>query len=626
VTHFTPVNEPVTTARFSALYGVWYPHARSDPAFARAVVNQCRAVVLAMQAIRRITPQARLVQTDDLGKTYSTPGLSQVAEFYNERRWLGWDLLCGRLAPGAPMWEYLSRSGVPAADLHWFRDHPCPPDVLGLNHYVTSERWLDERTERYPAQHHGGSPPRRFADIEAARALATPTAGIGPLLDEAAQRYALPLAVTEVHIDSHREDQLRWLHETWRAAVAARERGLDLRAVTVWSLLGSYDWNSLVTRCDGYYEPGAFDLRSHRPRPTALARLVRQLATGQVPAHPVLDGVGWWRRADRVWCPPVGPRDGAPGPAARPAGAPAIRPARDPAPLLITGARGTLGRAFDHLCGTRGLARQALARVDLDITDPAAVQRAVERWRPWAVVNAGGFVRVDQAEAEPAACFRANVEGAVVLAQACARAGLQLLTFSSDLVFDGSQRHPYVETDRPRPLNAYGRSKAEAERRVLQAHAQALVVRTSAFFGPWDAHNFLMQGLASLRSGRLFSAADDLTVSPTYVPDLVHACLDLLVDQEQGVWHLSNGHGLTWAALLRRAAGQAGVDCQALRVVSGVQPGQAAARPRYSALGSARAALMPPLDDALARFCTACAGAALPAARSPQPSAGPHRS
>src|SRR4051794_26676482 len=90
---YTPVNEPLTTARFSTLYGHWYPHRRSPRAFARALVNQCRGVALAMQAIRVVNPAARLVQTEDLGKTFSTARLAYQADFENERRWLTFDLL-----------------------------------------------------------------------------------------------------------------------------------------------------------------------------------------------------------------------------------------------------------------------------------------------------------------------------------------------------------------------------------------------------------------------------------------------------------------------------------------------------------------------------------------------------
>ena len=91
---YTPVNEPLTTARFSGLYGLWYPHGQSDATFVHALLNQCRATVLAMQAIRRVNSKALLVQTEDLGKTHSTPLLAYQAKFENQRRWLGYDLLC----------------------------------------------------------------------------------------------------------------------------------------------------------------------------------------------------------------------------------------------------------------------------------------------------------------------------------------------------------------------------------------------------------------------------------------------------------------------------------------------------------------------------------------------------
>src|SRR5215218_2388377 len=94
---FTPVNEPLTTARFSALYGHWYPHAADLGSFLRAVAIQCRAVVLAMRAIRRVNPRAKLVQTEDLGRTFSTPALRYQAMHENERRWLSLDLLCGHV-------------------------------------------------------------------------------------------------------------------------------------------------------------------------------------------------------------------------------------------------------------------------------------------------------------------------------------------------------------------------------------------------------------------------------------------------------------------------------------------------------------------------------------------------
>lgn len=595
LTHYTPVNEPLTTARFSGLYGLWYPHKRDDRSFVQALLVQCRATVLAMRAIRQVNPAARLVQTDDLGKTYSTPEMAAVAGFYNERRWLAWDLLCGMVDPGHALWPYLADAGAAAADILWFRDNPCPPDIIGVNYYVTSERWLDHRPGRYPPHFCGGG---RFADIETARALATPTPGIGPLLEETWARYRLPLAVTEAHIDALREDQLRWLLEIWRAAHQARANGVDVRAVTVWALLGSFDWNSLVTRAGSHYEPGPFDVRSPQPRPTALAAMMRELAGGGPLSHPVLRGQGWWRRPGRFLCAPVATPDAltsiCAGARSR-AGAAA-------APILIAGATGTLGRAFARICRQRDLAFRLLSRSDMDIADPASVEQALQRFQPWAIVNASGYVRVDDAEHDVERCYRENAHGPAVLAAACARHGVHLATFSSDLVFDGRQHRPYVETDAVAPINVYGKSKAEGERTVLDCNPAALVVRTSSFFGPWDDFNFVAQALGALESGAPFAAANDITVSPTYVPDLVHCCLDLVIDRESGVWHLTNGHPVTWLELASKAAIQAGVDCSRLQSTPGAECNYVAARPLYSALHSNRAMLLPSLDSALGRF------------------------
>ena len=195
----------------------------------------------------------------------------------------------------------------------------------------------------------------------------------------------------------------------------------------------------------------------------------------------------------------------------------------------------------------------------MDIADPAAVARTLDAIGPGAGINTAGYVRVDDAEDDEDRCTRENAAGPGVLATACAQLGIPLVTFSSDLVFGGDTRRPYVESDRPAPGNAYGRSKAQSEAIVLAAHPQALVVRTSAFFGPWDTHNFLALALDAIAAGRPWAAADDQVVSPTYVPDLVHATLDLMMDGAIGLWHLANRDAVTWADFARQAAHLAGL-------------------------------------------------------------------
>jgi dTDP-4-dehydrorhamnose reductase len=618
VDSYTPVNEPLTTARFSGLYGFWYPHGRDGLTFARALLTECRATILSMQAIREVNPAAQLVQTEDLGKTHSTPLLAYQAEFENERRWLSFDLLCGRVARSSLMWKYLRDLGINEAELDWFLENPCPPDVLGINHYVTSERFLDERTERYPTWSHGGNGKHNYADVEAVRVCAEGTAGPHALMKETWERYGLPLAVTEVHIGCTREEQLRWLKEVWDEAVSLQHEGVDVRAVTAWSLLGAYDWNSLVTRGDGYYEPGVFDLRGPRPRPTAIARMITDLATGQEPDHPLLDTPGWWHRPERLFYPSVScqlsgvtpptsslklrlAKGGVEG-GGLDNGQPAMNNQKSRRPLAIIGARGTLGRAFARLCELRGIPYHLLTRQEMDITDPASVERALTELRPWAVVNAAGYVRVDDAERDVDACLRVNAQGPAILAASCARQGVPLLTFSSDLVFDGACTTPYVESNTVAPLNVYGRSKAEAEVRVLKAHPSALVIRTSAFFGPWDDYNFVTIALRQLTAGQTFVAAEDGVVSPTYVPDLVNTSLDLLIDGEYGLWHLANKSAIAWAELARLAASIAGVDASRVEARPTRELGLTAPRPSYSVLGSERGMLLPSLDNAMSRY------------------------
>src|SRR6476620_9969660 len=157
-------------------------------------------------------------------------------------------------------------------------------------------------------------------------------------------------------------------------------------------------------------------------------------------------------------------------------------------PILITGGTGTLGRAFSRICAHRGLAHVLTTRAELDITDEASIAAALERHKPWAVINTAGFVGTWEADEKAEECFRINATGPELLGRACKLHGIPLVTFSSDLVFDGTLGRPYVEPDEPAPKCGYGRSKADAEARLLAMDADALIIRSSAFFGPWDRY------------------------------------------------------------------------------------------------------------------------------------------
>jgi len=303
IMRYTPVNEPLTTARFSGLYGHWYPHAYDNLIWARILLNQCRAIRLAMLAIREVNPEAQLIQTEDIGKVHSTPTLAYQADFENERRWLTFDLLCGRVDENHPMSHFLRWLGVGAEELREFQEYPCPPQILGIDYYLTSERFLDDRIQHYPPHAVGTNSQDTYADVEAVRVCAEGVCSLPDLLKEVWDRYQSPIALTEVSLGGDTSEHMRWFLEVWDAALQVRREGVDLRAVTAWALLGAYDWDSLVSRDAGHYEPGAFRLQDGIPQPTDLAEMLRDLCRQGHHRHGALHAPGWWKRPERLIYP-----------------------------------------------------------------------------------------------------------------------------------------------------------------------------------------------------------------------------------------------------------------------------------------------------------------------------------
>ena len=355
LTHYTPVNEPLTTARFSGLYGFWFPHYQSDEAFCKIFLRQCRGTVLAMQAIRKVQPAAQLVQTEDLGMTHSVPELAYQAEFENHRRWLTFDILCGKVTPTHPMWHYFRWAGIAEADLWFFVENPCPPGVLGINYYPTSERYLDTRLERYPPHLHGGNDRHAYVDTEAVRLPEVQMAGTANLLRHTWERYRIPVAITETHLGCTREEQLRWLYRTYEAALQLTREGVPVKAVTVWAMLGSYDWNTLLTRQSGHYEAGVWDVRFAETRPTALFHLTRKLTQQASNLPAVVHEKGWWERDSRP-------------------------PKRH---LLVLGSDAHLQALFEHHLHQRGIAFILLP----GLPEEAEVRRVLSEKDIWAIAD-----------------------------------------------------------------------------------------------------------------------------------------------------------------------------------------------------------------------------------------------
>lgn len=576
--YYTPVNEPLTTARFSGLYGFWYPHAADDLSFATMLINQVKGIVLAMKEIRKINPASKLVQTEDLAKIHSTAVLKYQADFENNRRWLTYDLLCGKVDNEHPLWSYFLNVGIQEKELVFFQENPCAPDIIGLNYYVTSERYLDERLLEYPPNTWGGNGQHCYADTEMVRITDRKIEGFKALVKETWERFKLPIAITEVHLSCTREEQMRWFKEIWDEANQLSQQGINLKAITAWSLLGAYDWNSLCTESNFHYETGVFDIRNNKLRPTAAVKLIKSLSENIDYQHPLLSQKGWWHNSEQQKVP------------------------TNQSPILIIGKTGTLGSAFIKICNARNIPFVAISRNEIDIFDLESIQKAFRKYKPWAVVNATGYVKVDDAETDAQKCFAVNSTAPGLLSQVSKMFEIQFLTFSSDLVFNGSKQNPYTETDTVNPLNVYGESKVSGEKLVVSNNSDALIIRTSAFFGPWDKSNFAYDILQAQHHQTPISVLSDVVISPTYVPDLVNTSLNLLIDEEKGIWHLSNQGSLTWADFASDIALRGGIQQKSFQTKKLLQMRWKANRPLYSVLHSEKGVQLPDLENALNRF------------------------
>lgn len=581
IEYYTPVNEPLTTARFSGLYGYWFPHHKDEKSFIKILLNELKGTLLSMQEIRKINPNAKLVQTEDLTKTHSTPLLEYQADFENKRRWLTYEILCGKLDDQKFFWHYLiSHVGIKKEELEFFINNPCPPDIAGFNYYATSERYLDENIEKHPCSSHGGNGRHIYADVAAVREIKP--AGLKSLLAEAWQRYQIPLALTEVHMHCTREEQLRWIKEAYDQCCELKKQGINVKAITAWSLLGAFDWNSLLIREDGVYESGVYDVTGKELRPTAIAKLIGSLNQTGKYDHPLLKEKGWWHKSYP--------------------GSNAVFSNSKVSPLFILGSTGTLGNGFIRMCEMRSIPYRAFSRQEIDIRYTASLEKEIEQYKPWAIINATGYVKVDEAETKKEICFQINAEAPANLSAICNKHGIQFMTFSSDLVFDGQKQSPYTELDFVKPLNTYGMSKAEGEKKVTRKFSSALIIRTSAFFGPWDKFNFAFYIINSLKENQPCNVVKDVIVSPTYIPDLVNKSLDLLIDEEKGIWHLSNSGKVTWYDFAEELASRGGFQKNHIYSCSQDEKQWKARRPGYSVLQSDKGIRLPSIENALDRF------------------------
>ncbi|HEV3479301.1 MAG TPA: dTDP-4-dehydrorhamnose reductase [Gaiellaceae bacterium] len=234
--------------------------------------------------------------------------------------------------------------------------------------------------------------------------------------------------------------------------------------------------------------------------------------------------------------------------------------------VLITGAGGQLGTALAEVFPEA----RALTRGEWDVVDPYPLDGA-----PDVVLHAAAWTKVDDAESDPAGAEAVNVDGT----RNVVSLGAPVVYFSSDYVFDGTKRKPYVETDATNPMSVYGRTKLEGEREVRDGW----IVRSSWLFG-WTGHNFVRTMLRLGAERDEVAVVDDQRGAPTYVGHLAEATREL-IERPRGVWHVAADGECTWAEFAEAIFAEAGLDCRVRRITT-EEFGAPAPRPAYSVLRS----------------------------------------
>jgi dTDP-4-dehydrorhamnose reductase len=277
---------------------------------------------------------------------------------------------------------------------------------------------------------------------------------------------------------------------------------------------------------------------------------------------------------------------------------------------VVFGASGQLGIELVRELKTRGHAVTGFTREAVDITDGAAVEKALSHADAEIVFNAAAYNQVDVAEQEPQAAFLVTALAVRNLALACRQIDARLIHFSTDYVFDGGARHPYAEDDPTHPLGAYAVSKLGGELYAQAYLDRALVVRTSGVFGPGGLTtargNFVELMLRLAGSGKPIRVVEDHVASPTFAPLLASRTIDLVERDQAGVFHIGGGMPTSWFQFAQLIFAAAKLE-PLLMPTNEREYRTAARRPRYSALSNAkmeRAGLepMPPLTRALALY------------------------
>ena len=270
--------------------------------------------------------------------------------------------------------------------------------------------------------------------------------------------------------------------------------------------------------------------------------------------------------------------------------------------ILVTGAEGMLGRDLVEVSLAAGHEVRGMGRTDLDVTDRNRVQDRLEIDRPDVVINCAAWTDVDGAEDDPEAADLVNGEGAANVAEAAASVDARVLYVSTDYVFDGTKGEPYLESDPPAPVSAYGRSKLKGEEATLFANPRAFVVRSSWLFGVGGA-NFVE---TMLRAGKVEGkvlVVHDQVGCPTWTTHLSVGLVRLLDTDRFGIHHMAATGHCSWYDFAREIFDRSAMEVVTLSATTEML-GRRAPRPAFSALESEyeNAIELPPWQEGLTGY------------------------
>lgn len=260
-----------------------------------------------------------------------------------------------------------------------------------------------------------------------------------------------------------------------------------------------------------------------------------------------------------------------------------IRPMR----VVVTGANGQLGVDLCRVLSEQGVTITKLTHKDLDVVESDQVEKALSAAAPDVVISTAAYHRVEECEHEPAKSFAVNSIGPRNLALTCRRINAVLVHFSTDYVFDGSQRQPYRETDLPHPLNVYGVSKLAGEAMVALTWPRHFVIRTCGLYGVAGSSgkggNFAETMLKKAAEGESIRVVDDQVLTPTFTGDLAEAAAQLIGTEAYGLYHVSAEGQCSWYDFAHKIFELENLSAD-LKAVSSSEFPSPVRRPAYSVL------------------------------------------